>query len=324
MKIKICIAGVGNWGKNHLKTALSILPAEDVFVYDSGKNSNDLIKLGALPQNILESFDHLLDNREINAVVVATPAETHYPVTKALLEAGKNVLVEKPMSLNSAEAEELTVLAERKNLKLMVGHVLLYHPAVRKMKEEIRGGRIGKLQYMYSNRLNLGTLRTEENILWSFAPHDVSIFQYLTESMPEKVTARGAVFLTNDIEDTTFTYLEYPENVHGHIFVSWLHPFKEQRLVVVGDAGMLVFDDTVKSEKLKFYKKGFRDNQGTFQKFDEDYTPVEFPEGQPLATEQKSFIENILNDTKPLTDGNHGVMVLKILEMAQQKLKENG
>jgi UDP-2-acetamido-3-amino-2,3-dideoxy-glucuronate N-acetyltransferase len=324
MEIKICITGVGNWGKNHLKTSLSFLPPENVFVFDSVKNSDDLVKLGVLPGNIIRSFDDLLKRSDINAVIVATPAETHYTVTKALLESGKNVLVEKPMSLNSSEAAELTAMAEERNLKLMVGHVLLYHPAIVMMKEEIKSGRIGKLQYMYSNRLNLGTLRTEENILWSFAPHDVSIFQYLTEQMPERVTARGAVFLTHNIEDTTFTYLEYPGNVHGHIFVSWLHPFKEQRLVVVGDHGMLVFDDTVKTEKLKFYKKGFRDNQGTYQKFDEDYTPVEFTEGQPLLLEQKSFTECIINNTQPLTDGRHGVMVLQILEMAQQKLKENG
>ena len=203
----------------------------------------------------------------------------------------------------------------------MVGHVLLYHPAIIKLKEEIDRGRIGKIMYIYSNRLNLGTIRSEENILWSFAPHDISIIQYLTESYPIYIDAKGANFLQNNIEDTTLTYLVYPNNIHAHIFVSWLHPFKEHRLIVVSSRGMMVFEDNLKQNKLRFYPNGFQDSNGRYEKFEGDYEVIDYDSSQPLANEQKHFFDAVLQKTKPLSDGQHALEVLDILEKAQSRLR---
>lgn len=203
----------------------------------------------------------------------------------------------------------------------MVGHVLLFHPAVRKIKELVNQDKIGKLQYIYSNRLNLGSVRNEENILWSFAPHDISVIQYLLESNPIFIDANGADFLQHNIEDTTITYLSYPNNIHAHIFVSWLHPFKEQRLVIIGTEGMLVFEDSLKTDKLKFYPKGFRNVNGMLQKFEDDFEVVEFKNVQPLLEEHKHFFDSIIHDFQPLADGVHALEVLEILEKAQSSLK---
>ncbi|MEZ4689400.1 MAG: Gfo/Idh/MocA family oxidoreductase [Ignavibacteria bacterium] len=170
---------------------------------------------------------------------------------------GKNVLVEKPITLNSDEAKVLNKLSKEKGLILMVGHLLLYHPAILKLKEYL-DGKLGKLQYIYSNRLSLGNIRTEENILWSFAPHDISVIQFLTGCIPDEVSATGAIFVQDGIQDTTLTYLNFKGNVHAHIFVSWLHPFKEQRLVVIGDKAMMVFEDTLSENKLQYFRKDLR------------------------------------------------------------------
>jgi UDP-2-acetamido-3-amino-2,3-dideoxy-glucuronate N-acetyltransferase len=320
-RIKVAIIGAGRWGFNHVKTAASLLNSSDIIICDSSDKSIQKVKdfnPGIKTTNRIE--DIILD-KGINAVIVASPAETHYSISKRMLEAGKNVLVEKPITLDVAEAENLLAISSNLNKKLMVGHILLYHPAVIKMKEGIDNGTIGKLQYIYSNRLNLGAIRSEENILWSFAPHDISLIQYFTGSNPESVFAHGAVFLQEGIEDTTLTYLEYPGNIRAHIYVSWLHPFKEQRLVVVGEKGMFVFEDSAKTDKLKYYSKGFRKINGTLEKFEEDYEVIEFENKSPLSEEHIHFYNCIINNTEPLTNGRHAIEVLQILEEATQSLR---
>ena len=260
-KIKVAVIGAGRWGFNHVKTAAGILSPSNIIICDSSNKSIKKVKDFNPDIITTNNIEDIICDKNINAVVVASPAETHYSITKRMLEAGKNVLVEKPITLDSIEAEELLSISSRLRLKLMVGHILLYHPAVIKMKKGIEKGTIGKLQYIYSNRLNLGAIRSEENILWSFAPHDISLIQYFTGSNPETIYAHGATFLQEGIEDTTLTYLEYPGNIKAHIYVSWLHPFKEQRLVVVGEKGMYVFEDSAKTDKLKFYSKGFTEGK---------------------------------------------------------------
>lgn len=319
---KVAIIGAGRWGTNHIRTAVSILGPENVLVCDTDSNSRLRAKSAFPGINFTTSFDEVLQNKDYNSVIVATPAETHFTISKQLLLHGKNVLVEKPITLILSEAKELADLALEKNLKLMVGHVLMYHPAVNKLKEMIDNGYIGKLQYIYSNRLNLGAIRSEENILWSFAPHDVSLIQYITGENPVEIIAKGAAFVQEGIEDTTLTYLKYPGGVNAHIFVSWLHPFKEQRLVVVGNEGMLVFEDSLPAEKLKLYKKGFHTENGVVAKFDHEYEVVEFENKMPLNEEQKHFYDAVINDTKPLTDGIHAYEVLKILVEATEALKK--
>ncbi len=319
--INLAIIGAGRWGKNHVRTANSLLNAEQITVCDYSEQARKTVKEINPAINFTTNFDEVLDDDKINSVIIATPAETHYELAKKALKAGKNVLVEKPITLIPEEAEELLNLSLELNLKLMVGHVLLYHPAVLRIKEGLQKGEIGKLQYIYSNRLNLGAIRSEENVLWSFAPHDISVIQYLVEENPTEITARGGAFVQKNIEDTTLTFLEYPNNVKAHIFVSWLHPFKEQRMTVIGDKGMYVFEDSAKTEKLKLYRKGFIMHEDTIEKFESEYEVVEIEQKMPLTEEQKHFYECIINDVRPRTDGKHALEVLEILDLATKELK---
>ena len=319
--LKVAIIGAGRWGFNHVRTANSILESKNITVFDSRPEIKEKISELNPEINFTSNFDVILNDKRINAVVIATPAETHFEIAKKCLENEKNLLVEKPITLLSEEAEELHKLSVKLNLKLMVGHVLLYHPAILRIKEGLDGGEIGNLQYIYSNRLNLGAIRSEENILWSFAPHDISVIQYLVNENLISVTASGSDILQDGIEDTTITYLDYSGTVSAHIFVSWLHPFKEQRLVVIGDKGMYVFEDSIQTEKLKFFKKGFKKVNGNFEKFDNEYKVIEFESKMPLAEEQNHFYDSIINDTQPRTDGKHAYEVLKILNQATNSLK---
>jgi UDP-2-acetamido-3-amino-2,3-dideoxy-glucuronate N-acetyltransferase len=319
-EIGLGIVGAGRWGINHVKTANQLLGSNLKFVCDFNPAANEKIKGISSEIPFTTKLEDVTGNPGINAVIIATPAETHYEVAKKALLSGKNVLIEKPITLISSHARELVEIAAKERRKLMVGHVLLYHPAVKKIKKMIGENKIGKLQYIYSNRLNLGSIRSEENILWSFAPHDISVIQYLLESNPVYIDAKGAAILQNEIEDTTITYLSYPGNIYAHIFVSWLHPFKEQRLVIIGDKGMFVFEDSLKTDKLKFYPKGFRNVNGALQKFEGDFEVIDFENLQPLTEEQKHFFYSIINDENPLTDGIHAVEVLEILEKAQSCL----
>lgn len=319
-KIKIGIIGAGRWGMNHVKTAVQLVEQNNIIVCDFNEATG--VKLKNISENIrfTTNLETVLNDKDINAVIISTPAETHFEIAKKCLENGKNILVEKPITLNVEEAEELYSLSIKYGLILMVGHVLLYHPAVLKMKKEIEKGMIGKLQYLYSNRLNLGAIRSEENILWSFAPHDISIIQYIVNDNPIEITAKGGDFIQNGIEDTTMTFLTYPGNIKAHIFVSWLHPFKEQRMVVIGDKGMFVFEDSLKTEKLKFYKKGFHTVNGNIEKFESEYEVIDFENKMPLSEEHKHFYESIIHSRKPISDGKHAVEVLKILEKASEEL----
>lgn len=318
--LTIAVIGSGRWGINHVRTALQLLGSDHLIVFDSSESVR--VKVAAISPAIrcTTDIESVLADENISAVIVATPAETHYTIAKQCLERRKHVLVEKPITLVTGEAKDLIAIAAQNDRQLMVGHVLLFHPAIVKLKKMVSDGAIGRLQYIYSNRLNLGTIRSEENILWSFAPHDISVIQHLTETAPVRVQATGAAFLQNNIEDTTLTVLEYQGNVHAHIYVSWLHPFKEQRLVVIGDKGMLVFEDSAKNEKLKFYPKGFQRVEGVLQKFEGDYEVVPFDTAQPLAEEHKHFYESALYNKKPLTDGAHALSVLEVLELAQRRL----
>lgn len=319
--LKVAVIGSGKWGINHVKTAVSLLGPGNVTVCDTFSAAEEKVKAVSGDISFTDNLDTVLSDTNIQGVIIATPAETHFEIATQLLSSGKNVLVEKPITLLSAEAQALINTASANNAKLMVGHVLLYHPAILKLKQLVNAGKIGALQYIYSNRLNLGTIRSEENILWSFAPHDISIIQYLTGTDPVSVYAKGADLVQHQIEDSTLTYLVYPNNIHAHIFVSWLHPFKEQRLVVIGEKGMFVFEDSLKTEKLKFYPKGFKKVGNGIEKFESDYEVIEFENAQPLAEEHKHFYNCILEDKQPLTDGPHALEVLKILEEATQSIR---
>ena len=272
--------------------------------------------------NYASSFDEIINNQDIKAVAIATPAATHYKFTKQSLLAGKDVYVEKPLALWVKQGEELLRLAEAEGRILMVGHILQYHPAVIRLKELILSGKLGEIQYIYSNRLNIGKLRTEENILWSFAPHDISVILMLLEAEPIKVRSFGGDYLNKGIYDTTMTTLEFAKGLKAHIFVSWLHPYKEQRLVVVGSKAMAVFDD-ISKEKLLLYQHKIEWEDGMIPVARKaDYQLIPIVEKEPLKEELRHFIECVQQRKQPKTDGYEGLKVLRVLESAEKNLSK--
>ncbi|MSR88634.1 MAG: oxidoreductase [Candidatus Margulisbacteria bacterium] len=316
--MKICVVGAGRWGRNHIKALheMGLLGG----VVESFPAAQDIIR-SLYPNTPLFSTLEESGALDFPAYTIAVPAEVHYKVAKSLLENGKHVLVEKPITLNSDDAKDLVRLASSKNLILMTGHLLLFHPAIRQIKTFIENGEIGKLQYIYSNRLNLGTVRKEENSLWSFAPHDISIFQYFVGQKPTQVRSTGGAFLQPHIHDTTITTLQYPSNIVGHIFVSWLHPFKEHRLVVIGSKGMLSFEDSSEDKALLLYKKGIDWVEGEPIKRDGPSERISYPNSAPLTTEMQHFVDCILGkETNNLISGEQGAEVLEILETAEHDL----
>lgn len=314
---KIAVVGAGYWGKNLLRNfqQLGALHA----VCDNDPDNPNIVPYR--DKKIYLDYNELLADRDIQAVAIASPAVMHYDMVKKAVLAGKHVYVEKPLALTVREGRELVELAEREKRTLMVGHILQYHPAVKKLKELIAAGELGKIHYIYSNRLNIGKLRTEENILWSFAPHDISVILMLLGEEPVRVSCTGGNYVTQGIYDTTMTTLEFQNGVKGHIFVSWLHPFKEQKLVVVGSKAMAVFDD-VSKEKLVIYPHTIEWMNGKLpvaQKAVHTVVPLE--SGEPLKLELSHFLDCIAYKRKPLTDGEEGLRVLKILDAAENALK---
>ena len=319
MKKNIALVGAGNWGKNHLRNLnelgvlnLVLEKSDDIIL----KRKEDFPNV-----NFVKHEKFVIDNPEIKGVVIAAPAVLHFELAKKYLLAGKDVMVEKPLALTIEEGEELVNIAQKEKRILMVGHILQYHPAVMKLKEMIDRGDLGKIRYIYSNRLNIGKLRTEENVLWSFAPHDISIILMLMgEEEPEKVSAFGASYLNQAIFDTTLTELEFKNGVKAHIFVSWLHPFKEQKLVVIGSEKMAVFDD-ISKEKLFIYEHKIKWEKGKIPIAEKaDYKIVQFETKQPLREELLHFIECINKRQVPKTDAKEGLRVLKVLNEAEKSL----
>jgi UDP-2-acetamido-3-amino-2,3-dideoxy-glucuronate N-acetyltransferase len=315
--VKVAVVGAGYWGKNLLRVfqELGALHA----ICESNPDNPNLkpYKTVKLYTNYIE----LLSDAGIEAVAIASPAVTHYEMAKKALEFGKDVYVEKPLALTAAEGKELVDIADNKKKILMVGHILRYHPAVIKLSEMVSSGTLGKVEYIYSNRLNIGKLRTEENILWSFAPHDISVILSLLNEEPVSVIAFGGDYLNKGVYDTTLTTMEFPNGVKSHIFVSWLHPYKEQKLIVVGSEAMAVFDDMSK-EKLFLYPHKIEWKEGKIPVAQKaEYQVVSIDKAEPLKEELKHFIDCARNRKRPLTDGHEGLRVLKILQSAEDSLK---
>lgn len=253
---------------------------------------------------------------------VATPAPTHFGIAEKIIKAGLDVMVEKPMTLSATDSQQLVNLAKEHGVTLMVGHLLLFHPAYRKIKELIDKDKIGKLYYLYSTRLNLGTVRTAENVFWSFAPHDISVLDYLVGKNAIKIEAKGTKFLQSNVYDNTIAQIEYPDNVHAHIFVSWLHPFKQQRLVVVGSKGMISFDDAT-DKKIYLYNKRIDFADGQPVKIDEGAEDIPYNTQKPLEVEMQYFIDH-RGGKIDRADGQSGCEVVRTLEKVQQLLDAQG
>ena len=318
-KKQIGLIGAGAWGKNHLRNLYNLGALHSVL-----ETSEDISKLRQKEYpdvNFENELDSFLKDDSLKAVVIAAPAELHYKLSKKCLLAGKDVLVEKPLALKVTEGEELVKIAKENNRILMVGHILQYHYAVIKLKEMIDKGELGQIRYIYSNRLNIGKLRTEENVLWSFAPHDISlIVMFMNGEGPKKVETHGGSYINNNIYDTTLTTFEFNNGVKGHVFVSWLHPFKEQKLVVVGSEKMVVFDD-VSKEKLFVYPHKIKWEKGKIPVAEKsDFITIDLKVNQPLEEELKHFIDCVETRNTPKTDGVEGLTVLKVLEEASTKL----
>jgi len=320
--LNIAVIGSGYWGKNLVRNYRQLGALK--LICDRNEVLIDKFRQDYPDVEVCCAFNDVLSRDNIQGVVIATPAETHYNLAREALLAGKHVYVEKPLVLNEAEAEELIHIAAERRQILMVGHLLQYHPVFVKLKEMTANGELGRINYIYSHRLNLGKIRREENILWSFAPHDISMILALAGEEPERVFATGGNYLHQRIADVTTTHMEFPSGLRAHIFVSWLHPFKEQKLVVVGDRKMAVFDDTQPwPDKLLLYPHviEWKNNAPVPTKADPERP--EILEAEPLRLECETFLESIRSGIQPITDGREGLRVLKILNASQRSLDDD-
>jgi len=276
-------------------------------------------------------FEDMLSNDDLDAICVATPVATHYELTRRSLEAGKHVLVEKPLTKNAPEAQELVDLAEKRRRVLMVGHTFVYTAAVNKVKDLIRSGELGEIFYIATQRVNLGLFQEDINVLWDLAPHDVSIVNYILDSRPISVSARGAAYIQKDVEDVAFMTLEYPNGILSHVHVSWLDPCKIRRTTVVGSKKMLVYDDVVTLEKIRVYDKGVSpqphyDSFGEFHlayRFGDIFVP-RLDDSEPLKVECSHFVECMRNGRSPRSGGSEALAVVRAIETGNESLKRGG
>ena len=318
----IALLGFGQWGRNLARNfsrlgALRIVSDPDPRALEAASKAYPGVRLVADPAEAVA-------DPAVEACVIATPAALHHDLARRALEARKDVFVEKPLALTAKEGEALVALAEQRNRILMVGHLLDYHPAIERLGELVAKGELGKIQYVYSNRLNLGRIRTEENALWSFAPHDVHVLLRLLGEAPEEVACQGGSYLNHQLADVTMSVMTFASGVRGHIFVSWLHPFKEQKLVVVGDRKMAVFDDTLVADKLQLYPHRVDWIERVPVAVKADAEIIALPEVEPLAQECRHFLECIRTGREPDTSPRTGVDVVRVLQAAERSLRVDG
>lgn len=319
--LSLALIGAGNWGKNLAKACFDLGVLHTIC--DSNESALDVYQERYPNINTSGNYVELLANPAIKQVIIATPASTHFEMTKAALEAGKDVLVEKPLCLNSNEGQILVDLAARYNRILMVGHLYHYHPAFIQLQKMVQEGAVGSIKFIHSKRFKLGKFRKEENVLWSFAPHDISMILALTSgTVLNDMHATGTAFIHPNIEDIVNVSLSFSSEIQAQLSVSWVHPYKEQRLVVIGTKGMLVFDDTLPFSKKLAWISEYRDsNSGFFQAKEETLSYLEVPEKDILKEECNHFLECCANRSSPKSSGEEAMAVLRLLEKCQSKLK---
>jgi len=326
MDRNIAVVGCGYWGKNLVRSfaQLGVLHT----VCDSSREVLDHFATLYPDANRETSLDTVLSNDDVKGIVIALPADLHFPIAKKALLAGKDVFVEKPFTSSSAEGRELVGLSEERKLILMVGHLMLYHPAVGILKRHIESADLGEIYYLYSTRVNLGQVRSDESALWRLAPHDISLFLHLLGTSPEVVSAQGTSCVQSRLEDVVFVTLRFPQNVLAHIHASWLDPHKIRQLTVVGSKKMAVFDDMDPQHKLKIYDQGVAGDCDTVSSIPE--TLALRSEGvflprvdltEPLQIECRHFIHCIEHRSQPLSDGKQGLEVVRILERIEESMK---
>jgi predicted dehydrogenase len=318
----IAVLGCGYWGQNLVRNFAQLGALK--LVCDPSFQAQERARHLAPNCTTTADFNAAFEDPSIAGVVIATPAETHYALAMRAIAAGKDALVEKPLALAHREGVELEKAALQAGRILMVGHLLEYHPAILALRELIAQRTLGRVNYLYSNRLNFGKIRTEENALWSFAPHDIAVLLRLVGEPPIEVTSTGGSYITPNLADVTVSCLHFGSGVRAHIFVSWLNPFKEQRLVVVGDQQMAVFDDTQKEHKLVLYNQrvDLNNRMPVLQRGESRHVPV--ANDEPLRKECEHFLECIRTRAQPLTNASSGNAVLRVLQACQRSLQLNG
>lgn len=328
--INVAVIGAGNWGKNLVRNFAGLPGVSLKYVCDLQEKTRKTMASLYPGATVVDDTGVVFGDGDVNAVVVAVDAPYHFKIAKAALESGKHVFVEKPLTLASSESAQLNALAQENGLKLMVGHLLEYHPAVDYMKRAIESGEVGRTFYLYFQRVNLGVVRSAENAWWSLAPHDVSVACYLFGDTPISVSACGQDYLQNGIEDVVFANLKFADGRMANIHVSWLDPHKIRKVTLVGEKRMIVFDDMEAAEKIRVYDKGADVKPGVASYAEAislrigDILIPKLPGGEPLRTECQHFIDSIVNDTQPRSDGADGLRVVKVLEAGSLSLERGG
>jgi len=329
--LNVAVVGAGYWGKNLVRNFVTAKRCNLKYVCDLNKKALAAQKKNFPSIVITAELEEVLSDTEVDAVVIATEVPTHFEIAQKSLEAGKHTYVEKPMTLKAADAKILVELATDKKLKLMVGHLLEYHPAVNYLKEMIDRGQLGQPYYMYTQRVNLGIVRQDENAWWSLAPHDISIICYLLGSEPVSVAAHGQCYLQKNIEDVVFATIKFADGKVANVHCSWLDPHKIRKMTVVGSEKMVTFDDMEATEKIRMYDKGAAIKHDITTSYAEvislrfgDIVIPKVPSGEPLALECKHFIDCVLDGMPIRSDGIEGLRVVRVLEAGQKSLKSNG
>lgn len=333
-KIRVAVIGLGHWGPNIVRTLIENINVCEVIGVEQSAERRALVNKNIPGLNIVDNFQTILDNSEVDAVVIATPTETHFRLASKALNAGKHVLVEKPLAHNSAAASELLDLAKQKGKILMTGHIFLYNQAIRKMKEIIKSGELGEVLYARSIRTNLGPIRTDVNSLWDLASHDLSIFDYLFDQEPRQVSCNLFSPLKQQQADIAVGSLEYNGNKAATFLVSWLDPIKTRQIIVVGDSKMLTFDDMQPIRPLSIFDKGVKlqhisGYSDTFHSYrlninNGSKTEIDITTGEPLKNEINHFLDCIINGTIPDSDGKNGLRVVRLLEALDQSAQKHG
>jgi predicted dehydrogenase len=323
--VRVGVAGLGYWGPNLARIFAALPGCELTWCCDPSAQARDQAALSVTGARLTGDLGDLLDDPDLDAVALATPVSTHAALAAAVVEAGKHCFVEKPLAQSAADAERVVALAEASGRTLMVGHLLEYHPAVRKLKELIDSGELGdRIFYIYGNRLNLGKLRADENALWSLGAHDVSVVLHLVDEDPIELIAHGESYVRGGIEDVVFCFLRFPSGLAAHLHLSWLDPHKERRLVVVGSRRMATFDDMALEGKLTIYDKGFDEDAHGYGEYitraGGSYRP-RITNMEPLRLECEHFISCIRDGERPLSDGESGLRVVRVLEALQRSLE---
>jgi predicted dehydrogenase len=321
--VRVAVAGLGYWGPNIARNVARLSDAELAWCCDASADNRERIADQFPGVRFTGDLDEVLADDTVDAVALATPVPSHAPLALRVLKAGKHCFVEKPMAQSAADAEAVVAAAEANGRVLMVGHLLEYHPGVMKLKQLIDDGELGRILYIYGNRLNLGKLRADENALWSLGAHDVSVLLRLAGEEPYEVEARGESYMREAIEDVVFCFLRFPSGLAAHLHLSWLDPHKERRFTVVGESRMATFDDMALEGKITIYDKGFDERTNSYGEYitrSGDIWSPRISNVEPLRTEVQHFVDCIREGRTPISDGLAGLRVVRVLEGLQQSL----